>query len=63
MEEESYYDMVVRNYGSFQARMDAYGNEIDGSCERTVTTKNPWSLENGYFLTSSIGSLETNEDA
>jgi hypothetical protein len=40
--------------------MDAYGHEIDGSSERTVTTENPWSFQHGYFLTSSTGALERN---
>jgi hypothetical protein len=40
--------------------MDAYGHDIDGSSERTVTTKNPWSFQHGYFLTSSNGALERN---
>jgi hypothetical protein len=40
--------------------MDSYGCDIDGSFERTVIAKNPWSFQHGYFLTSSPGALERN---
>jgi hypothetical protein len=41
--------------------MDAYGNESNGSSQRTVTTENIWSFQHGHFLTSSTGDLERNE--